>query len=297
MQQQIRPADAAITLESHKGPLHIGMVTLRVRDIDRVSRFYQDVIGLHPMEAAADAATLGNDGVPLLRLERDATAEPAPRSAPGLFHTAFLLPTRTDLGAWLATAAANGWPVEGASDHLVSEAVYLSDPEGNGIEVYRDRARAEWPRDGNRVRMANARLDIEGLLALGRDRVAGRSYRMPRGARIGHVHLKVTDLPAARAAIAGRWGIAETCLFPGAAFFGAGGYHHHLATNVWNFDGRSVPPGRWLGLREVTLQATDLAFHQAMAAQWLAEGGALDGGSIRIDALGGIGFTLDPPAA
>ena len=297
MQQQVKPADAGSTLESHQGPLHIGAVTLRVRDLGRVARFYEDIIGLSPMEADAETALLGNDGVPLLRLERDASAEPAPRSAAGLFHTAFLLPTRADLGTWLSAAAANGWAIEGASDHLVSEAVYLSDPEGNGIEVYRDRPRAEWPRDGDRVRMANARLDIEGLLMLGRGRAPGKTCRMPQGARIGHVHLKVTDLAQARETISGRWGIAETCVYPGAAFFAAGGYHHHLATNIWSADGRPVAAGRWLGLNGLTLQITDQASYDTMAERWLADGGMRDGEGVSIEALGGIRFGLRPSAA
>ncbi len=296
MQQQIKTAESGPVLESHRGPLHVGMVTLRVRDVERMARFYDNVIGLSPIEMGADSAVLGNDGVPLLRLDWDATAERAPRGAPGLFHTAFVLPQRSDLGAWLATAAANGWRLEGAADHLVSEAVYLSDPEGNGIEVYRDRPRAEWPHDGDRVNMSNDRLDIEGLLALGRSSRPGPSYRMPRGARVGHVHLKVTDLPEARDVISSRWGIAEMCLFPGAAFFGAGGYHHHLATNIWNADGRPVDGGPWLGLKQLTLQATDPAFYDAVAARWLASGGRPDGDGVAIDQLG-ISFALRPPLA
>ncbi len=215
MQQQIKTAETSPILESHQGPMHVGMVSLRVRDVERVARFYDNVIGLTPMISDPDLAVLGNDGVELLRLERDSAAKPAPEASPGLFHTAFVLPRRADLGAWLATAAANGWRIEGAADHLVSEAIYLSDPEGNGIEIYRDRPRAEWPVNGDRVHMTNARLDIEGLLALGRQSRPGTTYRMPFGARIGHVHLKVTDLPEARDVVANRWGIAEMCLFPG----------------------------------------------------------------------------------
>ncbi len=296
MQQQIKTAETSPVLESHRGPLHVGMVALRVRDVERVAQFYDNVIGLSSIEAGPDMALLGNDGVPLLRLERDAKAERAPSHAPGLFHTAFVLPQRADLGAWLATAAANRWRIEGAADHLVSEAVYLSDPEGNGIEIYRDRPRAEWPHRGERVHMSNDRLDIEGLLALGRGRTPGPTYRMPRGARVGHVHLKVTDLPEARDVIAERWGIAEMCLFPGAAFFGAGGYHHHLATNIWSADGRPVAGGPWLGLKELTLQATDRAFFDQVAGRWLAAGGQPEGEGAVIESLG-IRFALRPPAA
>ncbi len=297
MQQRIKPAEPNPILESHQGPMHVGMVTLAVRDVEKMTRFYENVIGLTTMLLEPDHAVLGNDGVELLKLERDLEAQPAPEGAPGLFHTAFVLPRRADLGAWLATAAANRWRLEGGSDHLVSEAIYLSDPEGNGIEMYRDRPRAEWPTDGARVHMTNARLDIDGLLALGRQSRTGASYRMPFGARIGHVHLKVTDLPEARDVVANRWGIAEMCLFPGAAFFGAGGYHHHLATNIWSASGRRPTAGRWLGLRRLTLQATDRAFYEAMAGRWLAAGGRPDVDGVAIEALGGIGFALRPPQA
>ncbi len=295
MQQQIKTAETSPVLESHRGPLHVGMVALRVRDVERVAQFYDNVIGLTLIAAGPDSAVLGNDGVPLLRLERDATAERAPHGAPGLFHTAFVLPQRADLGVWLATAAANRWRIEGAADHLVSEAVYLSDPEGNGIEIYRDRPRAEWPHRGERVHMSNDRLDIEGLLALGRNSLIGPTYRLPRGARVGHVHLKVSDLPEARHVISDSWGIAEMCLFPGAAFFGAGGYHHHLATNVWSADGRPVRGGPWLGLKELVLQATDRAFFDQVAERWLSAGGEQDGAGMAIVSLG-IRFVLRPPA-
>jgi catechol 2,3-dioxygenase len=296
MQQQIKTAETSPVLESHRGPMHIGMVALRVRDVERVAQFYEDVIGLSPMAAGPDGALLGNDGVPLLRLDRDETASRAPRGAPGLFHTAFVLPQRADLGLWLATAVANRWRVEGAADHLVSEAIYLSDPEGNGIEIYRDRPAAEWPHEGDRVHMSNEPLDVDGLLRLAQGNRPGQTYRMPRGARIGHVHLKVADLPEARAVISDRWGIPEMCLFPGAAFFGAGGYHHHLATNVWSADGRPVAGGPWLGLKELTLQATDRAFYEAVAEQWRAAGGRTDGEGVAIESLG-IAFALRPPQA
>jgi catechol 2,3-dioxygenase len=174
-------------LESHRSPVHIETVTLIVRDLGRVTQFYRDIIGLTVMRETGHQIDLGNDGVTLLTLIGDPHASLAPDGAPGLFHTAFLLPERRHLGQWLRKAMDNGWALEGMADHLVSEAFYLSDPEGNGIEVYRDRPRTEWTYDGDKVRMANARLPVPELLALAADDGPGKTYRMPRGARIGHV--------------------------------------------------------------------------------------------------------------
>jgi catechol 2,3-dioxygenase len=148
-------------LESHRSPVHVEAVALVVRDLDRVTRFYRDVIGLSVLSETGGSVTLGNDGVDLVTLHSDPQAPAPPEGAPGLFHTAFLLPERRHLAQWVRTAMANTWAIEGMADHLVSEAFYLSDPEGNGIEIYRDRPRAEWTFDTNgKVRMANERIDV-----------------------------------------------------------------------------------------------------------------------------------------
>ena len=129
--------------EALDAPVHIGAVSLRVRDLAGLTAFYRDAIGLSVISQDADQAVLGAGGEPLVKLEAGAQH---PSSAAGLFHMAILLPSRRDLGNWLRHAAETGVGLEGASNHLVSEALYLSDPEGNGIEIYRDRGRAEWPR-------------------------------------------------------------------------------------------------------------------------------------------------------
>mgnify|MGYP000084126413 CR=1 FL=1 len=150
------------TLEALQAPYHIGTVTLRVNDLAGLTAFYRDSIGLQVIAETAEATDLGVDGAVLVRLERGATR---PASAAGLFHLALLLPSRAELADWLAHAATIRLPLEGASDHLVSEAIYLSDPEGNGIEIYRDRPRADWPRRGGAIQMATQRLDLQALLA------------------------------------------------------------------------------------------------------------------------------------
>jgi catechol 2,3-dioxygenase len=283
---------AEALLESHRSPVHIEAVSLVVRDLDRLTRFYRDIIGLAVLHEDAKQVLLGNDGARLLRLIGDPQAKAAPEGTPGLFHTAFLLPERRHLGEWLATAAKNGWALEGMADHLVSEALYLSDPEGNGIEIYRDRPRAEWTFDAEgKVRMANRQIDVPGLLALTGDANPGKTYRMPPGARIGHVHLCVNALKAAAEVIEKQWGLSVMCHYPGATFFGAGGYHHHIATNVWRTSGQHSREEGQTGLAGVSLAATPEA-RKALAATWLESGGMENDGVPSLVTLDGLRFTL-----
>jgi catechol 2,3-dioxygenase len=177
-----------------RAPMHVGGVGLRVRDLDRVLDFYRGVLGLAVLDRKPDRVSLGAGGVAFLDLEHVPDALPDDAREAGLYHTAFLMPTRKDLAQWLLQAAHDRTPIVGASDHEVSEAIYLDDPEGNGVEVYADRAPERWRWEGGLVVMATERLDIPGLLA-DADR-AGR-YVAPDGLRIGHVHLRVGDVDAA----------------------------------------------------------------------------------------------------
>jgi catechol 2,3-dioxygenase len=296
-------AGAGTTLQSHQTPVHIQSVSLIVRDLDRVSAFYRDIIGLEQISASGSEALLGCGGVPLLLLTHDPDAKPQPEAMPGLFHTAFVLPERRDLGVWLRHIRDRKVSLEGLSDHLVSEAAYLSDPEGNGIEVYTDRPRADWPRDaeGN-IRMATLRMDVESVLALSEGRPggstpagstpAGSTFRMPPGTRIGHVHLCVPDLQDAGALLTGPFGFDKMCSYPQADFYASGGYHHHIAVNTWR---TGVIPARlpgYAGLSRVTLAATDAGTHQAMSERWMAAGGLPTDGSLQLKAPSGIVFGL-----
>jgi catechol 2,3-dioxygenase len=279
-------------LESHRAPVHVEAISLVVRDLDRLTTFYRDVIGLSVLREAGGRVDLGNDGVTLLSLVGDPQAAFAREGAPGLFHTAFLLPERRHLGDWLATAAKNGWALEGMADHLVSEALYLSDPEGNGIEIYRDRPRAEWTRDAEgKVRMANRPIDVPGLLALTGDGSTGKTYRMPLGARIGHVHLCVNALKAAEDVIEKQWGLSVMCRYPGATFLGAGGYHHHIATNVWRTSGGQIREEGQTGLAGVALAAEPEA-RKALADTWMESGATTNDGVLSIVTLDGLRFSL-----
>lgn len=221
--------------------LSMGRVALTVNDLDRVAAFYERAVGLHPIARDAGSLTLGAGEEVLLELRRDTAARRrTPREA-GLFHTAFLLPSRADLGRWLKHAAADRVPLVGASDHAVSEALYLTDPEGNGIEIYADRPRRDWQWRNGQVDMPSETLDLPALAAAAGN-AAWRGF--PAGARVGHVHLQVGAIGPAEEFYSGLIGLDVTCRYPGGSFFAADGYHHHLATNVWNSRGagpRSFP--------------------------------------------------------
>ena len=245
------PARPGIT--SAGASLRIGRVALTVRDLDRVSRFYRDVIGLTLIDSDAQGHRLGVGRDVLLDLRHDPQARPADRRHAGLFHTAFLLPDRAALADWLVHAAAQHVQLDGASDHLVSEALYLTDPEGNGIEIYRDRPSEEWSilPDGS-VAMATLRLDLNALAAARNSRpFAG----MPPGTVVGHVHLQVGELDAAEAFWTDRMGMGLTTRYPGANFFGADGYHHHIGANIWNSRGAGPRPAGTTGLAGIELLA------------------------------------------
>jgi catechol 2,3-dioxygenase len=251
-------------------PLRIGRVALTVRDLDRVGAFYQEALGLQPIAGDADTLQLGAGGAVLLELRRDPDAPRASTREAGLFHTAFLLPSRADLGRWLTHAARNRLPIQGASDHLVSEAVYLADPEGNGVEIYADRPRAEWRWADGAIVMATEALDVQGVMASG----GGEPWRgAPAGATVGHVHLQVGAIPAADAFYGTLLGFDLMCRYPGASFLGSGGYHHHFGANIWNSRGARMRPERATGLAEVEIVAADAAIVAAIAAR--AEGAAL----------------------
>lgn len=236
-------------------PTEIAAVTLAVRDLGRVTEFYRTAIGLDPIETAPGSAWLGAGGRRFLQLLHRPDLEPVDPAAAGLFHTAFLLPAMADLGRWLRHAADRHLRIDGAADHLVSNAVYLSDPEGNGIEIYADRPRSTWRWEAGQVVMANDRPDLAGLVALDPAPWIGA----PSDTTIGHVHLQVGDIARAEPFYADGLGLTVTRRWPRALFLSAAGYHHHLAVNTWRSAG-AVPrdPGR-AGLRTLTLLTRDPA--------------------------------------
>lgn len=234
-------------------PMRIGAVRLSVRDRDRVAGFYRDAIGLAPMTSSGAATCLGAGGVTLLELVEDGTARPDDPGMAGLFHTAFLMPTRTDLARWLVHYGQRGEALEGASDHLVSEAIYLSDPEGNGIEVYADRPREAWQYPGGSLAMGTYRLDMADLLSAAAD--SPPYDGAPAGTRVGHIHLRVGDTDAAEAFYGALLGMDVTVRVPGATFLSSGGYHHHIGANSWRSRDAGQRDSARAGLARFEIQA------------------------------------------
>jgi catechol 2,3-dioxygenase len=234
----------------------VGLVALTVSDLARSLVFYTDVMGFALLHKDVGQAVLGAGNTPLLALCEVPGAPHAPRSATGLYHFAILVPSRADLGRWLRHWLELGLPMPGQGDHLVSEALYLSDPEGNGIEVYRDRPRAEWTWANGQVQMAVDPVDIAGLLA--EAEAEGKPWEgMPVGTKIGHMHLQIGDVEPARAFYADLLGFDVVAQMPSALFVSAGGYHHHIGMNTWHSRGQGPAPEGSAGLRYFTLRQPD----------------------------------------
>ena len=265
----------------------LGAIRLRAGDVERLRDFYETTIGLRTVGAADGVTSLGADGAPLVELVSDPDAAARPPRTTGLFHLALLVPTRSDLARTLRRVVGSGWPLSGASDHLVSEALYLSDPEGNGIELYRDRPRDEWPLAGESVEMATLPLDLEDLLSEpGGD---APDAAMPKGATLGHVHLQVADLGDAEAFWVEALGLDVTARgYPGALFTSAGGYHHHVGLNTWAGVGAPSPPPGSRGLVRFEVVLSDEAAVEDAAERLARIGGTerVDGGVLAADRSG-----------
>jgi len=254
--------------------LQLGAVHLTIADLDRSVAFYEDALGLRVARREDPVAALGAGGEGLVVLHEEPNARPAGRHA-GLFHFALLYSTRTELARAAQRLAVARTPIDGASDHGVSEAIYLADPDGNGIELYADRPRAQWPAPsaGERVGMFTRALDVQELLA-----TVGGSEAAPQadpGLCMGHVHLHVGDLDAARAFYVDVVGFEPMVTLPSASFLAAGGYHHHLGANTWRGEGVGPAPAGTVGLREWTIVLDDDALAPLRAR--LAAAGLGDG--------------------
>jgi len=236
----------------------VGPVSLFVPNLERSTRFYVDVLGFKELSSTKDTKIFGaGDGQEILELvERPSWNRPSRRS-PGLFHFAVLFPSRAALGRSLTHLTEAGWRLTGAGDHLVSEALYLDDPDGNGIELYADRPRSTWKYKDGLVQMDTLSVDIDSLIAEG---TADPSpwAGLPAGTRIGHVHLKVSDLAAAGKFYHEVIGFDVMAAMPQALFVAAGGYHHHLGLNTWMSDGSPPPPLESLGLNGFVINTSDL---------------------------------------
>ena len=240
-------------------PISVGKVGIKARDAKALADYYSSIVGLEQLSADGQTITLGAKGRPLLVIEGDKAAKPDdPRSA-GLFHTAFLLPSRADLGRWINFAADRQIQIDGASDHLVSEALYLTDPEGNGIEIYADRMPAEWKRTGGQIAMATQRMDIAGVRGSVPAGDAGWQGA-PENSVVGHVHLRVGDPSAAEDWWHRTLGFDTVAKYGAqAVFLSTGGYHHHIGANTWQSAGAGQRDKSRSGLSWVELRSSDAA--------------------------------------
>ncbi|WP_438620520.1 VOC family protein [Neoaquamicrobium sediminum] len=249
-------------------PVSIGRVGLMARDGSRVADYYKSVLGLTELRRAGNVVVLGAGDRELLEIEEwSALRQDDPRSA-GLFHTAFLLPTRKDLARWTRHAIDTRIPVDGASDHLVSEAIYLTDPEGNGIEIYADRPRENWIFDGPSVRMATDALDVANLIGeLSSDEPEWKAA--PDKTVVGHVHLRVGDATTAEQWWREEQGFDTMQSLGGqAVFLSSGGYHHHIGANSWRSRGAGPREMDRTGLGFVELLSKDATAETASRDPW-----------------------------
>lgn len=241
----------------------IGRVALTVTDLPPVIDFYRDVIGLQVLDSGDDATILGVDGQELLVLNHQPDAPARAVAGTGLYHVAFRVPSRTALGDALRRIESE-WTLAGASDHGVSEALYLSDPAGNGVEIYRDFPQTSWAETpSGHVEMLTDPLDTQAVAA-----AATGEQSMPAESDIGHVHLEVSSVETARSFYVDALGLQVRAVHDGAVFLAAGAYHHHIGVNVWQ--GRSKPHHgqglSWFEIRlpdEATLDATGKRLHRS----------------------------------
>lgn len=231
----------------------IGSVTLRVHDLERSQSFYGNVLGLEARREgdALMAFAVPGSETPIIHIVESPAAHPKPHRALGLYHFAILVPTRPSLGAVLHRLAERDVRLQGASDHHVSEALYLSDPDGHGIEIYRDRPASEWTYSSEgELYMTTESLDLDDVAAAS-DGPAG----LPPGTMIGHIHLHVSDLTRAEAFYAENLGLDVTVRsYPGALFLATAGYHHHVGLNTWAGPSAARPDDQSIGMVEFAIR-------------------------------------------
>lgn len=245
----------------HRKPtVFVGVVNIKVKNLDYSLNFYQNIIGLQVLEKSDRKAVLTTDGeTPLLILEQPENVTAKEAGTSGLYHFAILLPTRADLSVFLRHLIQTGYPL-GAADHYVSEALYLNDPDGNGIEVYRDRPSSEWTWNNGLVDMATEQLDAQGIL--GESDAEWRG--LPAGTIMGHIHLHVGDLQKAEEFYTKGLGFNVVSYYPQAVFLSTGGYHHHIAINTWQGTGAKQPAENSVGLNWYTIVYPDVESREAV---------------------------------
>ena len=263
----------------------IGPVSLTVADLPRALAFYTERLGFRVHAEAGRTARLGAGAADLLVLVEHKGAQRAPGTI-GLFHFAVLLPSREALSLSLTRLADTHTLLEGAADHLVSESLYLADPEGNGIELYRDRPRPTWVWEAGAVRMTVDPLDVDALLreaAVSKTAWSG----LPEGTIIGHVHLRVADIGPTERFYCDLLGFDLTARYGArASFVSSGGYHHHVAFNTWSGVGAPPPPEDAAGLSEFVVLLPDQDELDRVLARLARGGVAVEAGALVSDPAG-----------
>jgi catechol 2,3-dioxygenase len=286
---ETRPATSSLT------GLRLGAVELTVRDLARSVAWYQRSLGLHLHSQGASVAALGDGRETLVVLVEDPKARPAGRGTAGLYHYALLYPSREDLARAAVRLATTQTQIDGASDHGFHEAIYLPDPDGNGVELAADRAPERWPAHGDAAAARPRPLDFSSLLHT----VHGEAPTplVTQGVRMGHVHLHVGDVPQAIAFYRDVVGLDLQSDYGVAAFLSADGYHHHVAVNTWNGVGVGAPPKHTAGLRRWTATLPTTEAVEALRGRLRAAGVEVhhaDGGVVAVDPFGTrVAFTAE----
>jgi catechol 2,3-dioxygenase len=236
----------------HKPNVYVNQVNLSVGDLQRSLKFYQDIIGFQILSQTPSRAELTANGkTALLSIEQPDMVMPKLPRTTGLYHYALLLPNRSELGKVLTHLLQVGYPLQGGSDHLVSEALYLADPDGNGIEIYVDRPASTWEWNNGEVLMTTEPMDAEGILAEGK----GDSWtQLPPDTLMGHIHLHVAEFEKIKEFYCDGLGFEIVCRYGSQALFiSTGGYHHHIGLNTWNGVGAPKPPVNSVGLIQYSI--------------------------------------------
>lgn len=248
-------------------PIHVTKSGLRARDAEALSLWYQTHVGLQELSREGATIHLGAGGITLLEITEVEGIVLAPMRVAGLYHNAYLLPSRHDLARWVLNASNLGMRIDGAADHLVSEAIYLTDPEGNGVEIYADRPADEWEWNNGQVEMASLQIDFQGMVA----ELQGQETRWfgaPPGTCLGHVHMKVGDTARASAFWRETMGFDAVRERMGASFLSTGGYHHTIAVNEWNSFGAGPRDPIHVGLDFVELGGSAVTAAASYQDDW-----------------------------
>ncbi|UGX86974.1 VOC family protein [Phyllobacterium meliloti] len=249
-------------------PTHVSKVGIKAKDADQLSKYYTDVVGLRELSRKGQTVVLGAGDTPLLEIEQAAAIRADDPSSAGLYHTAFLLPRRVDLARWAKRAIDQRTPIVGASDHVVSEAIYLTDPEGNGIEIYADRPHESWKWNGSSVQMGTAALDVGNLLGELKPDTAEWTGA-PDGAMVGHLHLRVGNAGEAEEWWHRELGMQTVAGVGGSAvFLSTGGYHHHVAANSWQSRGAGKRDNDRSGLAWAEFVSVDAKDEREIVDPW-----------------------------